>query len=398
MTFCVIGGGAAGVFAAIHAKQEAREKSVLLFEGGKECLTKVKISGGGRCNVTHAAFEPRRLSQNYPRGNQELIGPFHTFGPEETIRWFEKCGVHLKTEEDGRMFPVSDKSQTIIDALLNRADQLGVKRSTQDKVTGVRRANGAFIIETETGTFHADKLLLATGSHPSGHRFAEALGHEIIPPVPSLFTLNTPASPLCALAGVTLKNVKIGIAHARFLQEGALLITHWGLSGPAALKLSAFGARYLAEQNYQVNIWVDWTAGMLRDDLLRHFLEHKSKIQNCRCGMIPQRLLGYLIEKAQIDGRLRPREIKRKELEKFIDLMRHDTYTMEGKTRNKEEFVTCGGVDTKHVHFKTMESKITKGLFFAGEILNIDGITGGFNFQNAWTTGYIAGLHMAKAN
>ncbi len=329
MELIVIGGGAAGVFGAISAKEANPHREVVLLEKSAVLLAKVKVSGGGRCNVTHACFDPKLLVKNYPRGEKELLGPFHKFGPKETIEWFASRGVKLKTEKDGRMFPVTDSSETIISCLLNTAKKLGVEIRTRQKIENVEE-------------FKGKKLLLATGSSPDGYRWAKAFGHTIQSPVPSLFTFNVPTSPLKELSGVVVANVEVSVGP--FSQTGPLLITHFGFSGPVIIKLSAWAARYLHEKNYNTDFTIYW-----------------------------------------------PEELP-KSLLKIKDLP--TVYRIEGKTTNKEEFVTCGGVTLKEVDFRTMESKIHPGLHFAGEILDIDGVTGGFNFQNAWTTGKLAGNYV----
>ena len=343
----VIGGGAAGIFAAIVAKETHPDSSVALFEKSAVFLAKVKVSGGGRCNVTHACFDPKKLVQNYPRGSQELLGPFHRFQPQDTIEWFEQRGVKLKTEKDGRMFPTTNQSQTIIDTLLGEAKKIGVELHSRQHITGITEG---FQIHFREGTSCiSKKLILATGSSPEGFKFAESFGHTIIPPVPSLFTFNVPTSRLKELSGIAVQNAIVSLPQFKMKQEGPLLITHFGFSGPAVLKLSAWAARELHACQYKTTIQIDW----LPDENI----------------VLPKNLSKALAGSS----------------------LHADTYQMDGKTTHKEEFVTCGGVNLKEIDFRTMQSKIVPGLFFAGEILNIDGVTGGFNFQNAWTTGYLAG-------
>lgn len=345
----VIGGGAAGVFAAIIAKETHPHMSVALFEKSAVFLAKVKVSGGGRCNVTHSCFDPKKLVQNYPRGAQEMLGPFHRFQPQDTIDWFEKRGVKLKTEKDGRMFPTTNQSQTIIDALLGEAKKLGVELHTRVHITEIK---DSFDIHFRDGsTCSAKKLILATGSSAEGFKIAESLGHAIIPPVPSLFTFNVPTSRLKELSGIAVQHAIVSLPALKMKQEGPLLITHFGFSGPAVLKLSAWAARELHSCGYKTTVQIDW----LPDENI----------------VLPKNLS--------------------KAVAGSCKTLHADTYQMDGKTTHKEEFVTCGGVNLKEVDFRTMQSKIVPGLYFAGEILNIDGVTGGFNFQNAWTTGYLAG-------
>jgi predicted Rossmann fold flavoprotein len=360
----VIGGGAAGLFAAIHA---APGKKVLLLEKTAVLLAKVRVSGGGRCNVTHACFDPKVLVQNYPRGSRELVGPFHRFGPRDTINWFEKRGVKLKTEKDGRMFPVTDNSQTIIDCLLNEAKRVGVEIRTRQRVQSI--TPGFTLYMQDGNTEICDRLLLATGSSPEGHHFAHELGHTIVPPVPSLFTFNVPGSSLADLSGIAVEDAELRIVGLE--QRGPLLITHFGFSGPAALKLSAWGARKLHACQYKAELCINWLPSLTEEEIFERLKASKE------WRPLPRNLWKRLTESGK------PREIARR--------LHADLYQVDGKTTHKEEFVTCGGVELKEVDFRTMESKKCPGLLFAGEVLDIDGITGGFNFQNAWTTGMIAG-------
>lgn len=375
MKIIVVGGGAAGFFAAIAAKKTYPEALVELHEKTNRLLSKVRISGGGRCNVTHACFDPKELVKNYPRGSKELLGPFHRFQPADTIQWFLERGVELKTEIDGRMFPVTDSSETIITALLQEAKELGVQICLQSK--------GDF------SALEVDRLILATGSAKQGWEMAQSFGHTIQSPVPSLFTFNVPEFSLRELSGVSLNQVRLTLEGTKFSQEGPLLITHWGFSGPAALKLSAFGARYLAEKNYEVLLRVDWCPQFSVEELVDVFLKENpnKQLKNIRSIPLPKSLWGALSGNED-----RPlSSLSKVSLRKLGEKLKSDPYLVRGKTTNKEEFVTCGGVTLSEVHFKTMESKIQPGLYFCGEMLDIDGVTGGFNFQNAWTTGWIAG-------
>lgn len=360
MKIVVVGGGAAGFFAAIAAKTAFPDASVTLHEKTNKVLSKVRISGGGRCNVTHACFDPKLLVKNYPRGSKELLGPFHRFQPADTVEWFSERGVELKTEADGRMFPTTNSSETIIDCLLNEAKRVGVEIKLQSKLS--------------LNELKADRLILATGSAKGGYEIAKHFGHTIQSPVPSLFTFNIPDFPLESLSGISLENVCLKLEGTKLVQEGPLLITHWGFSGPAALKLSAFGARYLAEQNYEVQLCIDWLPQFSVDELMPLLT-----LKNLRSVPLPKRLWRLLCGVQKLNPR------------KLCEKLKADRYLVKGKTTNKEEFVTCGGVTLSEVNFKTMESKLHPGLYFCGEILDIDGITGGFNFQNAWTTGWIAG-------
>jgi hypothetical protein len=383
----VIGGGPAGIFAALAAKESHPELSVLVLEKTAVLLSKVKVSGGGRCNVTHSCFDPEVLVKNYPRGEKELLGPFHRFQPRDTIEWFESRGVKLKTESDGRMFPITDSSSTIIECLLSEARKLGVEIRLRQRVEKIEK--GFTIHLKDLPSLTCKVLILATGSSPEGFASSESLGHTIVPPVPSLFTFNVPTSPLKELSGISvdLATVEVG----PFTQTGPLLITHFGFSGPAILKLSAWGARYLHEQNYRTPFSINWIPKLSQEELFQKFLQLKEESpQKTLLALnpfyFPKNLWKELL---CIDKTLA--NLSKKELQELSKKLHADTYQMDGKTTHKEEFVTCGGVILKEVDFKTLQSKICPGLYFAGEILNIDGVTGGFNFQNAWTTGFIAG-------
>ncbi len=386
----VIGGGAAGVFAAISAQSAHPSSSVLLLEKSAVLLAKVRVSGGGRCNVTHSCFEPAALIRNYPRGSKELLGPFHRFQPKDTIEWFSSRGVNLKTEEDGRIFPITDSSETIIDCLLNEARASGVEIRLRQKIRSIQRHSSHFEISLENAPpLQTLRLILATGSTPDGHAWAESLGHTIQKPVPSLFTFNIPSSPLKHLSGISVDSVEIKIGS--LTQKGPLLITHFGFSGPAALKLSAWGARTFHSENYQIDIAVNWIPSRSQETTLAILHETKNKsphrtLQNENPFPLPKNLW-----KALVSTEKRLCDVSLKELRQLSEKLHRDIYRVEGKTTHKEEFVTCGGVSLNEIDFKTMQSKICPNLFFAGEILDIDGITGGFNFQNAWTTGYLAG-------
>jgi len=383
----VIGGGAAGVFAAASAKGANPNARVALLEKSAVLLSKVRVSGGGRCNVTHACFEPSHLIQNYPRGFNELRGPFHRFQPRDTVQWFESRGVVLKAEEDGRIFPVSDSSESIIDCLLSEAKKLGVEIFLRQRIQTIAKKESGF----EMGPFSCRKLILATGSAPDGHLWAEQLGHSIQKPVPSLFTFNIPTSPLKELSGISVESVRLKIAGTSLEQRGPLLITHFGFSGPAALKLSAWGARILHERQYQVELIVNWIPEYSSEEIFQKLCQLKMSIPERTLLSENPFKLPKNLWKSLLNDEKRLNDFSLKDLRIVSQKLHADLYQVEGKTTNKEEFVTCGGVALKDVHFKTMESKICPSLFFAGEILDIDGITGGFNFQNAWTTGYLAG-------
>ena len=384
----VLGGGAAGIFAALTAKAAHPSQKVLVLEKSAKLLTKVKISGGGRCNVTHSQFDPKALIQHYPRGGKELLGPFHRFQPKDTIEWFEKRGVKLKTEEDGRIFPTTDRSETIIRCLLDEASKLGVEIWTVKKVEKIEKGEH-FTLYCKDQILETRQLLLATGSSKEGHQFAQELGVTITPTVPSLFTFNVPSSPLKELSGVALNAVELKIAS--HTQRGPLLITHFGFSGPAAIKLSAWSARELAAKNYCDILYINWLPQYSLEESAGALLALKKQnpqkeLQAANLFPIPKSLWKLFVKNF---GKIR--DIPNKALFQLAEKLHRDPYQVEGKTTNKEEFVTCGGVLLQEVDFKTMQSKKCPGLYFAGEILDIDGVTGGFNFQSAWTTGYLAG-------
>lgn len=384
----VIGGGAAGLFAALSAKAANREAKVALLEKSAVLLAKVRISGGGRCNVTHNCFDPAKLIQNYPRGGPELRGPFHRFQPQDTIQWFESRGAILKAESDGRIFPITDSSETIIQTLLGEAKALGLEIFMRQRIETIEKTDLGF----QAGPYAARKLILATGSSADGYRWAAHLGHTIQDPVPSLFTFNIPTSPLKELSGISHNPVEITLSGTSLKQRGPLLITHFGFSGPAALKLSAWGARIFHEHGYKVPVSVNWLPDVPKAlDLL---LELKQTMpQKTLLAENPFHFPKNLWKMLLSDER-RLNDFSRKDLQALVQKLHADIYQVDGKTTNKEEFVTCGGVTLKEVQFKTMESKICPGLYFAGEILDIDGVTGGFNFQAAWTTGFIAGSNI----
>lgn len=394
----IIGGGAAGFFTAINAAEKNPNLKIIILERGKEVLTKVKVSGGGRCNVTHAEFLPKELTQNYPRGEKELLGPFHTFMTGDTIEWFEKRGVELKIEEDRRMFPVSDSSQTIIDCFLSEAKRLGVEIILNQSVKKIQKEENRFTINTTTDTFSAEKIVVATGSNPKIWKLLEDLGHTIVPAVPSLFTFNIKDSRINDLPGLsTDASVKVLDEKGKTILEsnGPLLITHWGMSGPAILKLSAWGARMLAPLNYHFNIEVNWLNNFSEKeafDALKNLKASQGKQTLFKYAQfeLPKRLWQSLVKAAGIVETLTWADATRENLQNLANQLTTCNFEVTGKSTFKEEFVTAGGVDLKEVNFKTFESKVCKNLYFAGEVLNIDAITGGFNFQNAWTGGYLA--------
>jgi predicted Rossmann fold flavoprotein len=403
----VIGGGAAGFFGAIHAAQSAHTH-VTLLEAGRQPLAKVRVSGGGRCNVTHHCFEPSQLVQNYPRGGKALRGAFSRFQPINVVRWFNQEGVKLKTEADGRMFPITDDSETIVEALMFAAKKACVHLRTNVLVQKIEYlSDRKFVVILKNGEhIICDRLLLATGSSPSGYAIARSLGHDLEPPVPSLFTFNIKDSKLHELAGVSVNPATVKLISAASTdkkkssrnpleQSGALLITHWGLSGPAVLKLSAWAARELHECNYQTKLAVNWIPSLkieaIKQILLTAKAEQPKKFISNYCPLeISLRLWDYLLNKAEVELEKRWADIANKSIQQIVNVLNASEYAIAGKGIFKEEFVTCGGIRLQDVNFQTMESKICPGLFFAGEILDIDGVTGGFNFQNAWTTAWIA--------
>lgn len=396
----MIGGGAAGFFGAIAAAEAHPHARVTLLEASRRTLTKVRVSGGGRCNVTHACFDPALLVQYYPRGGKALRSAFSRFQPRDTVDWFAKRGVKLKTESDGRMFPVTDDSATVVDCLTQAAQQSGVEIYTGVSIVAVTRSEAGFELELKSGErLQSDRLLLTTGSNPQGYQLAKALGHKIESPVPSLFTFNIPDPYLRELAGVSVEPVqaKLLLPDSKPLeQSGALLVTHWGLSGPAVLKLSAWGARALYEHQYQATLQVNWlpqhNPDQLRQELLKAKAEQPRRAIASNCPLpLPRRLWQYLTATVDIAPEDRWTDLSKKSLNQLIQELTQNRYPIRGKGVFKEEFVTCGGIRLKDVDFKTMESRCCPGLYFAGEILDIDGVTGGFNFQSAWTTAWIAG-------
>ncbi|GAB4473433.1 MAG: NAD(P)/FAD-dependent oxidoreductase [Elainellaceae cyanobacterium] len=402
----IIGGGAAGFFGAIAAAEACPRARVTLLEAAREPLGKVRISGGGRCNVTHACFDPAALVQHYPRGGKALRGAFTRFQPQDTVAWFQRRGVALKTEADGRMFPTTDDSATIVDCLVRAAEAAGVRVKPGAAVTAVRRNEQGFGVQLRAGgMLRGDRLLLATGSSPQGHRIAQSLGHTLEPPVPSLFTFNVPEPALRELAGVSIESAQVTVKIADqkpLTQTGPLLVTHWGLSGPAVLKLSAWGARALHDCGYRAIAQINWLP-TLSPNALRQVLQQtkadwgKRVIRAAAPPKIslPRRLWNYLGDRAQIAPDQRWADLSKTQLNRLLQELTQSQHAVSGKGVFKDEFVTCGGVSLKQVDFKTMESRICPGLYLAGEILDIDGVTGGFNFQSAWTTGWLAGRAIA---
>ncbi|MCB0534546.1 MAG: NAD(P)/FAD-dependent oxidoreductase [Lewinellaceae bacterium] len=400
MKIAIIGGGAAGFFAAIMAAASPGVQVVIL-ERGKSVLQKVRVSGGGRCNVTHACFEARELIRHYPRGSRELLGPFLRFGPQDTVDWFAHRGVRLKTEADGRMFPVTDDSQTIVSCLWEAAKNAGVQVRTGVRVEKLEPHNGAWLVQLAgKETLPADRVLVASGSNPAVWEMLAGLGLQIVAPVPSLFTFNIKDSRLQELAGISVPSATLAIPGSKLTSQGPLLITHWGLSGPVVLRLSAWGAHELHRHNYHFPLTVSWlgekTTGEVLAELQDLKLEHARKqIGTYAQFDLPLRLWSRLLAAAGISDGLRWADAGKKQLQKLATELTAGQFSVHGKSTFKEEFVTAGGVALQELNFKTFESKRFPGLFFAGEVLDIDAITGGFNFQAAWTGGWIAGSHMA---
>ena len=389
----VIGGGAAGFFTAINIAQQNPHLKVVILERGKEGLAKVKVSGGGRCNVTHAEFIPSELVLNYPRGEKELLGPFHQFMTGDTINWFEKRGVVLKIEDDGRMFPESNTSQTIIDCFLNEANKYHVEILYSHSLKTMHQADNLWHLETTHGVFKTHRVVIATGSNPKIWKLLEDLGHTIVQPVPSLFTFNIKDERINDIPGVVSSNVEVHVVDSNLYSEGPLLITHWGMSAPAILKLSAFGALELAKRDYKFHIEINFIKKSFEDclDLLKQKKQElaKKSIYKSAQFELPKRLWQKLVLASKIEMESRWGDLNKFQLESLAAQLTKAIFDVEGKSTFKEEFVTAGGVDLKEVNFKTFESKLFKNLYFAGEVLNIDAVTGGFNFQNAWTSGYI---------
>jgi len=396
----IIGGGAAGFFAAIAAAEGQPSAQITILEAARSPLTKVRISGGGRCNVTHACFDSALLVQHYPRGNKALRGPFTCFQAKDTVEWFAQHGVPLKTEADGRMFPVTDDSATVVECLMQAARAAGVELRTGAVVQQVSRGNHGFTISLKSGeTLDCDRLVLATGSSLQGYAIARQLGHQIESPVPSLFTFQIRDARLQDLAGVSVPSARLRLqvsGQPPLEQIGPVLITHWGLSGPAVLKLSAWGARLLHDADYQASLQINWLAQSNPEKIRQQLITVRSQLArrqiatNCPV-LLPRRLWERLVATAEIAATSRWSELSNQGLNRLLQELTQANYAITGKGAFKEEFVTCGGVALKEVDFKTMESRICPGLYLVGEVLDIDGVTGGFNFQSAWTTGWIAG-------
>ncbi len=401
----IAGGGAAGFFAAIACAQARPENEVCILERGSQFLTKVRISGGGRCNVTHTALEARAFASRYPRGQKVLLGALHRFSPEDTVEWFQRHGVRLKTEADGRMFPVTDSSGTVIDCLMFEARTAGVRLLARKGIEKARKNGAAFELTLSDGSaMSCDRLLLATGGAraASGPQIAESFGHTIEPPVPSLFSLHVATDWLRKLPGVSTPDVELTVPGTNLRERGPLLITHNGVSGPSVLRLSAWGARELARRDYKFTLRINWLPEMNAETIAaelqsRRMTQAKRQVASSPIAPLPARLWEQLVIAAGIPRAAIWTTLTRAHSLALVRLLTASEFPVEGKSLNKDEFVTCGGVRLSEVNFKTMESRLVPHLYFAGELLDIDGITGGFNFQSAWSTGWIAGRAMADA-
>lgn len=401
MKVAIIGGGAAGFFSAIHAKMNYPDAQVILFEKTKKLLAKVKVSGGGRCNVTNGTISIPELAAAYPRGSKQLKKAFRIFNTQHTRDWFESRGVKLKTEPDNRVFPTTNDSQTIIDCLMRESRKLGVQIEMSigiERILPKESQLELLFLRNSRPTERFDKVVVASGGSPkrSGLGWLEELHHEIKDPVPSLFTFNMPKEAITKLMGVSVPEALVSIQGTKLKSIGPLLITHWGMSGPAILKLSAFGARTLYEMGYEFKAQVNWVNIPNNEDLQKSLQEvinaHPQKLlTSLKPFGLPERLWLYLLNRVDLPTTKKWNELGKKGLNKLVNILSNDVYQVKGKTTFKEEFVTCGGVSLSNIDFKTMQSKIVPNLYFAGEVLDIDGITGGYNFQAAWTTGFIAG-------
>lgn len=390
----VVGGGAAGFFTALNIKESNPNTEVLILERTKEVLSKVKVSGGGRCNVTHAEFIPSELVTNYPRGAKELLGPFHKFMTGDTMSWFEKHGIELKIEDDGRIFPVSDSSQTIIDCFLKLAKRYNIQLLTKTPVKTINFINNKWDLDTPSSSFVTKSLVMATGSNTKVWNLLKELGHNIISPVPSLFTFNCKDQRIVNLPGVVVKNVSLEVIDTSLQSEGPLLFTHWGMSAPSILKLSSFGARILYDLNYKFELKVNFinnASFFCEEELIRNKKRQPKKNMHKRTLFdIPKRLWSELLNASGINKDLKWADVNKIQIKCLVDQLTNTRFRIDGKSTFKEEFVTAGGIDLKDLDFKSFKSKKCEGLYLVGEVLNIDAVTGGFNFQNAWTGAFLA--------
>jgi predicted Rossmann fold flavoprotein len=401
----VIGGGAAGFFCAVNAARMQPGLKVLIIEKSSKLLSKVRISGGGRCNVTHACFDIAEMSRKYPRGGNFVKKSFHQFFTTDTIQWFEERGVELKAESDGRMFPVTDSSQTIVECLMREVNKYGVEIKLNTEIKSIDKTEAGWQLTAHCPLPTADYLCIASGGYPKSSQFEwlKGTGHSIEEPVPSLFTFNMPGNPITKLMGVSVENARVRIAGTKLQQEGPLLITHWGMSGPAVLKQSAWGARDLAAMNYKFQINVNWLPEYTEQTLAARMQTLRFELATQKTGNrnpfnLPHRLWEYLLQHTGIDPDKRWADLPAALQNKLVKTLCNGEFEVSGKTTFKEEFVTAGGIKLSEVDASTMQSKLQPGLFFAGEILDVDGVTGGFNFQHAWTSGWIAAKTIANTN
>lgn len=399
----VIGGGASGFFCAVNAARLDPALKVIVLEKSGKLLSKVRISGGGRCNLTHACFDRDEMSRNYPRGQRFVKKAFHQFFTTDTIQWFEERGVALKKEADGRMFPVSDSSESIINCLMKELNTCKVEVRMNAEVTGLQKTDGRFLLRLSNGkTIEADHVCVATGGYPKSAMFdwLTETGHTFEPPVPSLFTFNIPGHPITGLMGVSVPVSTVKISGMKLEETAPLLITHWGLSGPAVLKLSAKGARELAGRNYHFQVSVNWLPRQQDQALAMQFREFRQELAGQKISLrnpfnLPQRLWDLLLDLSGISKEMRWADLPAKAQNKLVNNLVQSTFDVKGKTTFKEEFVTAGGISLQQIDVNTMQSKLVPGLYFAGEIMDVDGVTGGFNFQHAWTSGFIAACSVA---
>jgi len=402
----IIGGGAAGFFCAIQIAEQHPDWDIRILEKSSKILSKVKVSGGGRCNVTHACPDVEKLLQKYPRGQRFLKKSFYQFATQQTIEWFAKNGVKLHTEKDGRMFPMTNDSETIIQCLMQKVNQYKIQVCMNHEVSEVKKINTIFEITLGNGqTMQADAVCMATGGMLKSNTFPWLLqmGHTIIDPVPSLFTFNVVEKNITTLMGVAVENATIQWKGTKWMERGPLLITHWGISGPAAIKLSAWCAREMAEANYEGAILINWTPEYNEQTLKMEWLNFRQDYGKREMGSknpfdLPQRLWHYFLQASQIDLKTKWADLKNTSQQQLIQHLTRTTLNIKGKTTFKEEFVTCGGVDLKDIDSLTMESKMVVQLHFAGEMMDVDGVTGGFNFQHAWTSGWLAAQHIGATN
>lgn len=392
----MIGGGAAGFFTAINAAEMHPGNEIIILEKSNKLLAKVRVSGGGRCNVTHHCFDNSELVKNYPRGSKELKQVFSRFSVKDTIEWFEKRGVKLKTEDDGRMFPISNSSETIIDCFMHEVKKHHIKINLQEEVLSIEKTTSKQLnVQTTKQKYLADAVICSIGGHNQlkNYEFIKKAGHTIEKPIPSLFTINIPNNNIKELMGLSVNHATVKVVGKKHQYTGPVLITHWGLSGPAVLKLSAFAAKDFFEMNYNTEISVNWSGTMNEDEVRNEInknLNLKSFVLNSPMFDFPKRLWDHFLAKAEIPSQKPWNELSKKQINKLSQILTADIYKMQGKTTFKEEFVSCGGVNLKEIDFKTMQSKLIPNLFFCGEVIDIDGITGGFNFQSVWSTGFIA--------